>query len=333
MLGQIDAHGLGGDLIVPDGLERPSVGGVDQQHDQQDAHTGNGGVGHHVLRRGKVVQRVGAVGQRAELAQLHQTADDLRKAQCGDGQIVALQPQHRQADEKREERGHHTGHQQRQHQRHLELHQTVAVVAEHGAPQLHRDGQNGVGVGAQQHKARLTQREQAGKAVQQVQGHRHQRVNGAFFQHRRQHGIVLELIHIQQKHDADGGEDQRQQQISFLIVLHISHLLRQFFAEQAVGLAQQDDDQQRKGERIGEHGPALAERFYNVFANTDYKRADDRTGDRPDAAENSRNEGLQAGHCAGGRNNGRVVREIKQRSDGREKTADNKGKGYDRIDF
>ena len=185
---QIDAHGLGGDLIVPDGLERPAVGGVDEQHDQQDAHTGDGGVGHHVLRRGEVVQRVGAVGQRAELAQLHQPADDLREAQRGDGQIVALQPQHRQANEECEERGHHACRQQRQHQRHLKLHQTVAVVAEHGAPQLHRDGQDRVGISAQQHEARLTQRKQAGEAVEQVHGHRRQREGTHLAQHREPHG-------------------------------------------------------------------------------------------------------------------------------------------------
>ena len=185
---QIDAHGLGGDLVVADGLERPPVGGVDEQHDQQDAHAGNGGVGHHAFRRGKVIQRVGAVGQRAELAELHQTADDLREAQRGNGQIVALQPQHRQANEECEERGHHACRQQRQHQRHLKLHQTVAVVAEHGAPQLHRDGQNGIGIRAQQHEARLTQREQTGKAVEQVHGHRRQCKGTYLPQHGEPHG-------------------------------------------------------------------------------------------------------------------------------------------------
>ncbi|CAN4013138.1 hypothetical protein GLDPPO_GLDPPO_03460, partial [Dysosmobacter welbionis] len=37
-LGQVDAHGLGGHLILPDGLEGPAIGGVDQQHHDPDAH-------------------------------------------------------------------------------------------------------------------------------------------------------------------------------------------------------------------------------------------------------------------------------------------------------
>ena len=35
--GEVDAHGLGGHLIVPDGLEGPAVGGVDEQQDAADA--------------------------------------------------------------------------------------------------------------------------------------------------------------------------------------------------------------------------------------------------------------------------------------------------------
>jgi hypothetical protein len=33
---QVDAHGLGRHLVVPDGLEGPAVGGVDEQHNTSD---------------------------------------------------------------------------------------------------------------------------------------------------------------------------------------------------------------------------------------------------------------------------------------------------------
>src|SRR5699024_1953017 len=39
--GEVDAHGLGGDLILPDGLEGTAVGGVDEHDDDDDAHRGD----------------------------------------------------------------------------------------------------------------------------------------------------------------------------------------------------------------------------------------------------------------------------------------------------
>ena len=47
----------------------------------------------------------------------------------------------------------------------------------------HRHGENGVGISAQKHEARLAQREQASKAVEQVHGHGHQGIDSAFLQH------------------------------------------------------------------------------------------------------------------------------------------------------
>ena len=219
---QIDAHGLGGDLVVADGLERPPVGGVDEQHDQQDAHAGNGGIGHHAFRRGKVIQRVGAVGQRAELAELHQAADDLRESQRGDGQIVALQPQHRQADKPGDHRRHTARQdQRRQHTqdqtqgaaadqlRQGEIHRRAAVEVVDALPVGRGNGQNGVGVGAQQHEARLPQGEQARKAVQQVQGGRHQRVHSSLLQHGEQHTGGLHGV-LQHNHQDQQGRHAAQ---------------------------------------------------------------------------------------------------------------------------
>ena len=55
---------------------------------------------------GEALDHVGAVGDGAQLIPLEHGADDLGKAQRSDGQIVALEPQHRKSDEPREEGRH-----------------------------------------------------------------------------------------------------------------------------------------------------------------------------------------------------------------------------------
>ena len=127
--GQVDAHGLGGDFIVADGLEGAAVAGIDQQHDQADAHArdqeGNGGgkVERYFALRDFEVEIVEGgedtcsmleplvIG--AQLVPLEDGADDLREAQRGNGQIVALETEHRQADQKREGCRHEPGQNQR----------------------------------------------------------------------------------------------------------------------------------------------------------------------------------------------------------------------------
>ena len=52
VLGQVDAHGFGGDLVLPDGLEGPAVGGVDEHHDDDNAEN-------RAMRKGKKVDRRG----------------------------------------------------------------------------------------------------------------------------------------------------------------------------------------------------------------------------------------------------------------------------------
>ena len=57
MLGQVDAHGLRGDLVLPDGLEGPAVGGVDEHDDDghaddHDEHGEEGGQVEHHLAAG-----------------------------------------------------------------------------------------------------------------------------------------------------------------------------------------------------------------------------------------------------------------------------------------
>ena len=237
MLGQVDAHGLGGHLILPDGLEGPAIGGVDQQHHDPDAHCHQqeghkGGKAQHHLpigvldveagEGGKALQRVGAVGDRAQPVPLEDGPDDLRKAQGGDGQVVALQPQHRQADKPGDHRRHTARQdQRRQHTqdqtqgaaaeqlRQGEIHCRAAVEVVDALPVGRGNGQNGVGVGAQQHEARLPQGEQARKAVQQVQGGRHQRVHSPLLQHGEQHTGGLHGV-LQHNHQDQQGRHAAQ---------------------------------------------------------------------------------------------------------------------------
>ena len=222
MLGQVDAHGLGGHLVLPDGLKGAAVGGVDQQHDDGDAdhrhqhgdkgrqaehHLAGGVLDVEVGEGGETFQHIGAVGDGAQGLPLENGAEDLRKAQGRNGKVVALEPQDRQADEVGKARGHQAGqdqpHQNAQHHADAaahaggaeqqrkgvlqgEFHRGAAEQVVNGVFLVHRDGENGVGISAQQHEARLPQREQAGEAVEQVHRNHHQRVDGALFQHREQ---------------------------------------------------------------------------------------------------------------------------------------------------
>ena len=91
MLGQVDAHSLGGDLVVADGLERAAVSRIDNQHDDADADAGNDERENHAVKVGKLPQQVGGVGEGTHLLPLDDGAHDLGKAQRGNGQIVRLQ--------------------------------------------------------------------------------------------------------------------------------------------------------------------------------------------------------------------------------------------------
>ena len=220
MLGQVDAHGFGRDLIVPDGLEGATVGGVDEQNDKADAKGRHNEGEQDGVKVGKLLQQVGGVGQGAHLLPLDDSAHDLRKAQRGDGQIVALELEHRLTNEPGEDGGHNARQNQAHNHGQTELDDAAVKVLVHAGTLRHGNGKDTIGIGADHHEARLSQGEQTREAVEQVQRHRHQRVNGALFQNGGQHGIVLEFVHIQQECHAHSCQNQRQQQISFLIILH-----------------------------------------------------------------------------------------------------------------
>ena len=277
MLEQADAHGLRRHLVVPNGLKGAAVGGVDQQNDQGNANDrhkeGNERAQpqHHLPRAvfdieigegGETLDHVCAVGDGAEGLPLENGPQDFGEAQCGNGEIVAFQPQNRQTDERREQCGHQSrqnqsqkdGQNQRQpaaetsaaqkalehiHQR--KLHGRAAVEVVDLILGGHGNGQNGIGIRAQQHEARLSQREQAGEAVEQVHGNGHQRIHRALFQHgkqlaggkedRRQSGNAVADVFQQdnqQKQHRNG--DQRSEAAVFVCFLfqHIRHLLKPY---------------------------------------------------------------------------------------------------------
>ena len=137
MLGEVHAHGLRRDLIVADGLEGAAVGRIDEQDNKENADTGKqnrhdrtqaeeylaGSIRDVEVRKRRIaLEDVGAVGNLAERLPLENGAQDLSKAERGDGQIVALEAQNRQTDQVREERSDQTrendGHEHAEHQTH-----------------------------------------------------------------------------------------------------------------------------------------------------------------------------------------------------------------------
>ena len=168
------------------------------------------------------LEQVGAVGDGAQGVPLEESPQDLGKAQGGDGQIVALQPQHRQSDQIRHQRRQQAAHQQRQqhtdHRAHIfaqeagenlgdgELDGAAVKILVHAGAFGNRDGQHAVDVSAQQHEARLAQGKQAREAVQEVHGHSHQGIDRGLF-YDRHNDVVAGKGHI---HD-DAGRQQNQQ--------------------------------------------------------------------------------------------------------------------------
>lgn len=96
-----------------------------------------------------------------------------------------------------------------QHFRNGKLNRASIKILIHRGVLLRRDGENGKGVGANEHEARLSQREQAGESIEQVHGHADQRVNCPLLQHRNQHnggGIARQRVIQHEKEDIQGHQ-------------------------------------------------------------------------------------------------------------------------------
>ena len=352
VVGKIDAHRLGGDLVVADGFERAAVSGVHQQHNARDEHADEQQVRGRAAEIGIALEKVRGVGQRTDGVPLDNGAHDLGKAEGRNGEVVALQTQNGQTDQIGEERRDQTADKQREDHadrradlvteearedlRQGELHDTAVKILVYARALGDRDAQHRVGIRAEEHKARLTEGEKARKAVEQVHRNGDEGIDRRLFDDL-DHNVIARELGVEDHRDRQHDEqDERGEEIlfadRFLFHLHPSlHLVRDLFAEQSRGLDAQHDDQQRKGERIGEG--RLAEALDDLLAKADQERADHRAGNGADAAEHCRDEGLQAGHTAGGDRHRGIVRKVEHRADRGEERTDDKGHGNDGIDL
>ena len=121
MLGKINAHCLRCDLIVSDGLERAAVGRVDDKNDQRDANGDNDENAVVGREAGDLRQAERAVRNAVERRGGDNDADDLRKAERRNGEIVAFELEDRRADERGKERADNAGGKQRCDDRQMEI--------------------------------------------------------------------------------------------------------------------------------------------------------------------------------------------------------------------
>ena len=171
-------------------------------------------------------EQVGTVGDGAQSVPLHDGADDLRKAQGGDGQVIALEAQHGQPDQRGKKRRGQAGKHQRHDPGQGKAQRAARVILVNSHALRHRNGEDGVGIGAYQHEACLAQGKQAGKAVEQVHGNGDQRIDRALLQHGHSHGIGAVFLLCQVGPQVDGRDhqkaDDRLDDGSFFHLVHLT---------------------------------------------------------------------------------------------------------------
>ena len=238
MLGQIDAHGLGGDLVLADGLERAAVAGVYEQHDEEDAQSGDGEhdegrkpqhdlavrVGDVEIReRREAVEGVRAVGNAAQVLPLEYGADYLGKAQSGYGEVVALELEDGQAYQPGHEGGHQAGdynyNQDAEDESHCAAHTAAAkeVLQRLGYGEVYCGavvhvvhaftlragyGEYGIGVAAQEHEAGLAKREKAGESVKKVHADGDEGVHRALLEGGKDYQVAVGVEDVLEHYDS-----------------------------------------------------------------------------------------------------------------------------------
>ena len=174
-----DAHGLRGDLVLADGLERASVAGGDQQRDEHDHGECDAVAPPDVGGLGDGLEALRAVGDALGVGD--EDADDLGKAQRRDGEVVAAQAQAGQADEERDACGQQSADDQRGAEGQGQRVERRDERLEHEDGLLLGDGnrQKGHAVRADGHEARVAEGKDAGEALHQVHGEGEHDVDGA----------------------------------------------------------------------------------------------------------------------------------------------------------
>ena len=198
---QVDTHGLGCDFIIADRLERTAVRRVDQEDDNGYADCRSSKDRNDRLEGRIGLEQVGTVGDRAKRIPLDNRADNLGKAEGSDGQIVALESEHRHANQPGEQRGQKAGCDDAGDGRQGEIDDTAVIILIDGHALVHRNGKYGIGIRAYKHEARLAQGEQAREAVQQVHGDGDQRIDRALLEHGNEHGTPAEVLLEEIQHD------------------------------------------------------------------------------------------------------------------------------------
>ena len=109
-----------------------------------------------------------------------------------------------------------------------------------------------------------------------------------------------------------------------------SHFHVDFFAQQAGRLDHQHHDQDQENDGVRKLGRNVG--FAQVFDHAEQNAADERAGDRTDAAEHRGDKRLDAGHRAGRGRKGRVGRAQQRPGHRRQRRADRKGQRDGRVD-
>ena len=197
MLCKVDTHSLSGNFIIPYGLEGTAVGRIDQKDNQGNTdgcyqHRDKGrefdGLSCELELESagprEALEDVGAIGDRTELAPLKDCTDNLRKTESCNGKVVTFQLQNWKADQISEESCCEAGHQDCQDNAENGSRGSKRCT-EHlreGNPDCRiiilinritggsRNGENGIGIGTDEHKTSMAEGEEAGITVEKVHG-------------------------------------------------------------------------------------------------------------------------------------------------------------------
>lgn len=208
-------HCLSGDLILPQGEDRAALPGAD--HGIHHRHA-QGSDPEYPWEGGVFIDAVETPSAAGEGEILDHHADDLTESQGDDGEVVAPQPQGRNADEHAEHRSQCSAEEQRQ----REFHQ---------GRQVHVQGEERRGIGADGHEARMTQHQFAQYAGGEIEGGSQQHIDAdgdddALVLHRdeaRGHQAIEET-----KAQYQCQEVSPAAQGSPFCLIHALHLLRPF---------------------------------------------------------------------------------------------------------
>ena len=87
---EVDSHGLGSYLVLPDGFKCPAVGGVNEKNHQGNTQGGQAEYRKDIGKARYTLKTVGTVGNGVKHGGCNERPDNFRKAKGCDGKIIAL---------------------------------------------------------------------------------------------------------------------------------------------------------------------------------------------------------------------------------------------------